>query len=328
MESINISGTILYYMKPNRKKNLKRSAGILSVIAICFMLAVIPGSVLSAPGVIGDNYFVFNDSFYTNDDWSYWDVKQYATLNAPNSYVDIDNGGGIGMNITDDYLSNYTFYIRFMITGIKIGHVNLFSINNVDEYGISSGFLSSFAIQLSKIDADTVNLAASYYSENVNLDINKWYELTMTVWNDETIDIDVFDMSNVIMDGSNTTVSHSGLKTPDEMGGQVWYWCGNWYYPGQDTSKIRVDAVRMWYDDPAEEANPLPGDSDPTLGNSILNLVYFLPIMVLTWSIGKAGFILGSGFMAIVWMFTQVDFIWEGIVMLGITGIYVMKEGI
>jgi len=315
-------------MKLKDNKTLKRVIGVISVLSICFMLITVPGSVLSAPGVIGDNYFAINDTFNNQDDWALWYKTEGCTLNSVGSYVTIPGNNHISYNITDSYMENYTYYIRFMVTayqqGGSSGHV-LFSIYDTDiddaRYGVAS-------VQLQAVTSGPIPLTIPYYGVFGYVNISEWYELTIEVFEEKYYTVLLYDMADIIGSVNNVSMSSEYLEWPIEDSGyypEIWFNCGDAYGQWSSGYPLRIDAIRMWYDDPGEEPSILP--QDETLGKSIWNFVFFLPIMVLTWTIGKGGFIIGTGLMAFVWMFTQTDFIWEGIMMFGVIGIYIMKEG-
>jgi len=63
------------------------------------------------------------------------------------------------------------------------------------------------------------------------------------------------------------------------------------------------------------------------MGKLIYSFIFFIPILIMTWTLGKAGFIISASVMSVIWMATQPDFTWEGIMIIGTVALTTIKGG-
>lgn len=101
------------------------------------------------------------------------------------------------------------------------------------------------------------------------------------------------------------------------------YSAGAYSTPGYTWVKF----AKMWWDDGVIPPGDIPPDESVVISNLVHQIVFFIPILVLTSFFGRIGFIGGVGLMSVIWMFTDTAFIGPGIMIFIALGILVYKGG-
>lgn len=110
----------------------------------------------------------------------------------------------------------------------------------------------------------------------------------------------------------------------------IWFRIGPYSVSDWTTSgDLWLKDVNFWWDD--STTPPVPetdyNETDVIVENLVHQIVFFIPILVLTSFFGRIGFIGGVGLMSVIWMFTDTSFIAPGIMIFIALGILVYKGG-
>jgi hypothetical protein len=101
------------------------------------------------------------------------------------------------------------------------------------------------------------------------------------------------------------------------------------YSAGQYSSSgyTWIKYVKLWWDNGVSPTGETSTPTSETIANLVQEIVFFIPILVLTSFFGRIGFIGGVGLMSVIWMFTDTAFIAPGMMIFIALGILVYKGG-
>lgn len=101
------------------------------------------------------------------------------------------------------------------------------------------------------------------------------------------------------------------------------------YSAGQysSTGYTWIKYVKLWWDNGLTPNTNPPSSTEGIISQLVSQIVFFIPILVLTSLFGRIGFMGGVGLMSIIWMFADPSFVAPGVMIFISLGIFVYKGG-
>jgi hypothetical protein len=239
---------------------------------------------------------LYSTYWHDKDDIAYiWDMNQ-------NNF----NTGSSGYTLMTSFVeyvdANDTF--TFTITNGYSGYVRY--------YGMDPAYAWGLELTFHRWDAS--GGGGAYHI--VTFDASLWRDYYVAPGDEITIPI-----------GTNLSAKYT---LDDENFGDVYlrigpYSAGSYSSPGD----LWLKDVNVWWDDSTTPPGPEDdyNDTEVIIENLVQQIVFFIPILVLTSFFGRIGFIGGVGLMSVIWMFTDSSFIAPGMMIFIALGILVYKGG-
>lgn len=225
---------------------------------------------------------------------------------------------------------NYTYQCSFFISSVNSeyngGLATLFSVY---QSSISTGI---FEVQV-QVSASSPRLYVSGIPSEI-LQYDHTYTLNLTVTNNRTCTASLWSWStglDVIC--TNATNVASKVAYPNYQTifiGSLTMQSGTAKAHNLFLNYAKLDYWSGWDTggDTGGYDNSSWTDINSNVGIIIELIVFFIPIMILAWTFGKPGFLLGSGLMTIIWVFTDPSFMWAAVMIFGSIGMYAYRGGL
>lgn len=321
-------------MKSNMKsKGFKKARTNIKVFAItfaCFLLTIGLYNSVNAEPVYE---YSLNNTFAQAGDLDVFTTFGTPEIYAGQSVVRFDNEEGLRFDMSNTPSSHFKEYIRFMVTGAPSAGglgVSLFSMgyNDYPSYWTDSGYLYLYERSTYNIPGYNLTLTLRGIGSSSYADIryNTWYEYTADVYYCGLIkNATLSDMWGPVYSYSDITGRDAGQYNCCEAENREITF-GSWLsYPTSDPPDISIDRIAIYWDNTTIPADI--GIAATDIGKLIYSFIFFLPILIMTWTLGKAGFIISASVMSVIWMATQPDFTWEGIMIIGTAALTTIKGG-
>lgn len=356
MEIINISHCILYSMKLARiaeGKKIKR--WFIPLLALLLTSLVFStGSVSAVPVTLFHSTF---DAYDNDNSIEGWTVKQSSGFTqdsyAGDGVLILYPNEGIDRSIPQDNFPNEAnFSMRFnLYKTYWEGADDSASILGLCSNGWNTGgsgywLLNSYISYEDSNDTFTFSTTAyDHYIRYYNMDPSYAWGVEMTFHRWDAIGgggsyhIMTYDVALwrdyyvapgdeiTIPLGTNLSLRYS---LDDSNFANIWFRIGpystsDWASPGD----LWVKDINFWWDDSTTPPGPIVdyNETDGIVENLVHQIVFFIPILVLTSFFGRIGFIGGVGLMSVIWMFTDTSFIAPGMMIFIALGILVYKGG-
>lgn len=298
------------------------------------LIAVMISAFCLVDPVSAASYNKFNSTFETiasEPDWT------RARSDGVTSHPYMDNGllttGKSGIYRAAEWLPhNYTYQMNFFVSSLYSQYNGqtcaLFRV------GTASGPTGAYEV--------TVNLAQSgpafitCAGGNAQVIMDHTYYLNVTVSQNRTISANLWSWSTGVQTicTNAMAVGSSNLAVVDQVIyiGSLSMLSGTTYAHGIYVNYAKLDYWSGWNTGGSGGGNDYDNSSwsdiDQNIRISMELIVFFMPIMILAWTFGKAGFMLGSGLMSIIWLFSDPSFLWAGVLMMGGIGIFAYRGGL
>lgn len=309
-------------VKPKRNK---LSFVIIGLVSFC-MLSIGLFNTVSASYEYG-----LNTSFDNAGDLDQFTKFGTPEIQAGASVVKFVNEEGLRFNMGDVPAYHFKEYIRFMVVGQPSDPLALrlmsMGYNDYPSYWMDSGYLNLYQSAFNTPGTNlTLTLTGVGSSQFDDIRYDTWYEYTADVyWCGIVKNATLYDMWGPVYYFDNITGRTAGqYNCSAHENRQMTF--GSWLnYPSSDCPDINIDRIAIYWDNTTVPVDI--GIADTDFGKMIYAFMFFIPIMIMTWALGKIGFLVSSSIMALIWMATQVDFTWQGIVIIGTVAITAYKGG-
>lgn len=293
--------------------------------------------------------------YVVNDDFSNINsINQYTIIKTPednddpyypSTFLNMYTDTGIAFD-THNKLQNtsWTYNLDFQIRGNwpseppnVIGVAWLLKFTEGDYFhpdGSTGSYDFSFNLKRNATaDGNIYYLYCSKSGGNAfvyNLYPHTWYSLTVTSQYNATNGNNV--LNAYLYDpyyGGNHHFVENYVFTWHTMNKPHWINIGPYAYGSPETcGNMYIDNLILQYYDTSVPTLPPESGTDPSLSKIVWQIVFFLPAIILVQFFGRIGIIIGIGIMTIVFIVSQPDFIWAGIMILLSLGIYGYRGGL
>lgn len=326
MEIINILDYIRVHMEAGNKK-IRRRIVIFAILSVSIMLS---GFCL-VDSVTAANTTKFYSTFESVSDEPDWTrARTDGDINHPYMSNGLLTTSRSGIYRSAPWLPhNYTYQCSFFISSINSEYNDgLATLLSVYQNTISSGM---FEVQV-QVSNSAPRIYVSGYASNA-LTYDHTYIFNMTVSNNRTCTASVWSSTtglNVICTDSHNPASCVVYPNYQYIFiGSLTMQSGSAKAHNLFFNFVKLDYWSGWDSPPVTGYdNSSWSDIDANLGVSVKLIVFFIPILILAWSFGKPGFLLGSGLMSIIWVFNDASFMWASIMMFASIGVFAYRGGL
>lgn len=309
--------------------NVRRHKRLNVVISLLLASAILCGAMISEPVYAGTTtkFYSTFESIESEPDW----IRKRN--NEDDSHPYMSNGllttARSGISRPASWLPpNYTYQCSFFLSSTYDQYSGMgATLFAVYQSSISTGI---FEVQATIAGSTDPRLYVSGYSSDI-LMYDHTYLFNLTVSNNRTCYATLWSYA------TGLDVISSDSQNPASM---VAYGPYQMIYIGSlsmesgpfNAHNLYVNYAKLDYwsgwDSSEPDTTTAWGEPSDNVGLSVKLLVFFIPIMILAWSFGRPGFLVGASLMTIIWLFTSSDFTAPGVLMFAAIGTLAYRGGV